>query len=143
MIVLRETAAQAPFLPPGSPAVWSALARRIVPRSLAAGEEAEARFLSVVGEALAERPSLARPLAAFLALVRWLPVLLHGRRFERLGAARQEAFLRMLERSRLAPVRQGFAGVRTLVLMGHYGRPELGPELHYEPSREGNGRLHG
>ena len=38
---------------------------------------------------------------------------------------------------------QGVAGVRTLVLMGCYGRPEMGPALSYEPSREGNERLRG
>jgi hypothetical protein len=134
----RESAAL-----PGSPEVWRALVRRIVPRALAAGDPREEAFLRTVRGAVADRPSLARPLATFLALVRWLPVLRYGARFDRLAPARQDAFLRWLERSRLGPLRQGFAGVRTLVLLGHYGRPEVGPSLRYQPTREGNELLHG
>lgn len=130
-----------PLRLPGSPEVWRAIARRIAPAALP-DEASEQAFLDVVGSALADRRELARPLEAFLGLVRWLPVLRYGSRFESLAPAQQDAVLHWFERSPLAAIRTGFAGVRTLVLMGHYGRPEMGPTLGYAPSREGNERLH-
>jgi len=39
-------------------------------------------------------------------------------------------------------IRSGFWGVRTLVMMSYYGRPDVAALVGYHPSDEGNAVLH-
>jgi hypothetical protein len=99
-------------------------------------------------EALVERAIAARPprvrrqLALFLQVLRWAPVLRYGRTFDRLQASQQNAVLRWFHDAPFRSLRQGFWGVKTLVFMGYYGRPEIGVTIGYRPSRSGNASLH-
>jgi hypothetical protein len=119
------------------------LARRIVPPWERLDEAGRARFLELIDEALMERPAgVRRQFSTFLLAIRWAPALRWGCRFDRLEAARQDAFLRWLERNPLAKLRQGFWGLKTLLFMGYYGRHESHAEIGYAPSFDGNRHLH-
>ncbi|OFW04114.1 MAG: hypothetical protein A3H96_26535 [Acidobacteria bacterium RIFCSPLOWO2_02_FULL_67_36] len=117
---------------------------RIAPGITELDEAGHARVSAMIQHALdRRRPALRRQLAIFLAVLRWSPVLRYGRRFDRLTPARQDAVLRWFHDAPLAPLRQGFWGVRTLIYMGYYGRPEVAEAIGYRPSRTGNAFLHG
>lgn len=116
---------------------------RIVPGLSVLDEAARESARDIIEHAIAKRPpSLQRQLGIFLHLLRWSPVARYGRRFERLNPARQDAVLRWFHDAPLAPLRHGFWGVKTLICMGYYGRPEAGEEIGYRPSRSGNDFLH-
>ena len=109
-----------------------ALAVAIVPRAAALDEEGWRALEALVEEALATRPeSMKRQLRLFVRAISWLPVLRHGRTLGSLDPRRRDAYLRSVERSRLLLVRRGFWGLRTLVLLGYWGRPEAGEAIGY------------
>lgn len=98
---------------------------------------------ALIEQAIAARPPrVGRQLALFLQVLRWAPVLRYGRTFERLSASRQDDVLRWFHDAPVRSLRQGFWGVKTLVFMGYYGRPEIGVTIGYRPSRSGNAFLH-
>lgn len=120
------------------------IARRIVPESSALTPGEQAQFLDLVEDGLSLRTrSTQRQFTLFLSVVRWAPVLRHGRRLDRLDESRQDGVLRFLQDAPLQIVRSGFWGLRTLILLGYYGRPEVGPSIGYRPTRRGNDLLHG
>src|SRR5207249_9547183 len=87
---------------------------------------------AIVARAIAARPrAMQRQLALFLILLEWFPLVRYGRRLSRLDPARRTKFLDRLQRSPLLLLRRGFWGVRTLVLMGYYGRPAAAAEIGY------------
>ena len=97
----------------------------------------------IVTKAIAARPpALRRQLTLFLNLVQWAPLARYGRPFDRLSAAQQDGVLRWFQDAPIAALRSGFWGVKTLVFMGYYGRPEVGDSIGYRPSRHGNEWLH-
>jgi hypothetical protein len=84
-------------------------------------EEGWRRAEAIMEHALAPRPAkVKRQLRLFLRLVDLLPLFTTGRTFQRLSPPRRAAFLRGLERSRVALLRRGLWGVRTLLFMGYY-----------------------
>jgi hypothetical protein len=96
----------------------------------------------IIERAVAARPPrVQRQLAMFLSLLRFAPVARYGRPFERLSTDRQDAVLRWFQDARLPRLRQGFWGVKTLIYMGYYGRPDVGRDIAYRPSRTGNDLL--
>jgi hypothetical protein len=123
--------------------LFLALAARIVPESTSLDAEAYGRMLALVEEALSTRPArTVRELALFLRVLRWLPVLRYGRPLDRLGPAVQDAALRWFQDSPVTLFRKGFWGVKTLVYLGYYGRPEAASSIGYRPSTNGNRFLH-
>jgi hypothetical protein len=126
---------------------WGLLTRvaeRIVPATAALDGEGRARFAAIIAKALLDRPpSIRRQFRLFLALLRWAPLLRFGAPFERLAPERQDAVLRWLLDAPIAKLRGGFWGLRALVFMGYYGRPEAWPAVRYAPSFSGNEHLHG
>lgn len=117
---------------------FRALAGTILPRCRRlSGAEWDA-VEAIVGEALLDRPpSLRRQLRILVRALWWLPLLRHGRTFGGLGRDRRARFLAGIERSRLPALRRGFWGLRTLVLMGWYGRPEGGASTGWAPRLRG------
>ncbi len=123
--------------------LWT-VAERVVPETSRLDPEGRERFEAIVGKALADRPpSVRRQFGLFLRLVRWAPLLRFGAPFHRLAPGRRDAVLRWLMDAPVARLRGGFWGLRALVFMGYYGRPEAWPEVRYTPSFDGNERLHG
>jgi hypothetical protein len=116
---------------------------RIAPGIRELDAAGRARVAEVIRRALdARRPALRRQLSLFLAILRWSPMLRYGRRFDRLDPAEQDAVLRWFHDGPFTPLRQGFWGVKTLIYMGYYGRPEIAEAIGYRPSRTGNSFLH-
>lgn len=119
-----------------------ALARRIVPEvSSLEGEELR-RFLCAVDDVLAMRGrSVRRQFLLFLTVIRWLPLLRHFRRFDRLPPETQDLWLGRLQDSPVHPLRAGIWGVKTLIFVGYYGDPGRWDRLGYTPSPAGNAML--
>jgi len=117
---------------------FRAVAMSVVPETaeldVAQWEEAE----RIVARAIAARPSrVQRQLALLLRCLEWIPLLLYGHRLSRLDSARRAKFLDSLQTSRLLLVRRGVWGLRTLVLMGYYGRPAAVAAIGYRADPRG------
>jgi hypothetical protein len=116
--------------------------QRIAPGLARLDEGSRQAVRAIVERAIGARPpAVQRQLGVFLKVLRWAPVGRYGLPFDRLGPAQQDAVLRWFQDSPLAPLRHGFWGVKTLIFMGYYGRPEAGAQIHYRPSRSGNDLL--
>ncbi len=88
--------------------------------------------------ALRDRPqALTRRLQLFLHLVQWLPVVRYGRPFTSLKAAQRTRFLSFLEDHPIQLIRVGFWGLRTLALLGYYGRAEVAAAIGYAANPRG------
>jgi hypothetical protein len=112
--------------------VLRAIGVTVVPEATRLDEAGWAAIEGTVAATLASRPAaLQRQFRFFLRIVEWFPVLRFGRRFTRLDPARRTRFLRSLQDSPLLLMRRGAWGLRTLVLMGYYGRPEARGEIGY------------
>lgn len=119
-------------------AVLRAIGVTVVPEATRLDEAGWAALEGTVGAALASRPAaLQRQLLLFLRLVEWLPVLRFGRRFTRLDPAHRTRVLKSLQDAPLLLVRRGMWGLRTLLLMGYYGRPEARSEIGYRADPAG------
>jgi hypothetical protein len=91
-----------------------------------------------IAEALAKRPpSVRRQLALFVRILDALPLFRWGRRFHALGAARRARFLDAMQYSPIPLLRRGVWGLRTLVFLGYYARPEVQTTLGYRASPRG------
>jgi hypothetical protein len=131
-----------PFLIGKRRQFFLAIAARIVPETAALDEGARERGLLLIEDLLASRPArMRRELAMFLLLVRWLPAWRHGRPLDWLAPADQDMALAWFQNAPVALVRKGFWGVKTLVFLGYYGRPEIGETIGYRPTTNGNRRL--
>jgi hypothetical protein len=112
--------------------ILRAIATTVVPEAASLDERGWRELLGIVADAVAQRPaSVQRQLRLFLAVVNVLPVARHGTVFTRADAAARTAVLHWLERAPVPRLRQGLWGVRTLVLMGYYARPEAQAEVGY------------
>jgi hypothetical protein len=102
-----------------------------------------AQMLSLIDDALAARPpAMQRQFGLFLIVLRWAPLLRYLRPLDRLDPRRQDAVLRWFQDCPFQTVRGGFWGVRTLIFIGYYGRPDVGPDVAYFPAADGNAVLH-
>ena len=119
-------------------AAFRAVATTIVPEAGHLGPSEWDDVEAIIGRALASRPPrLRRQLALLLVLLEWLPLLRYGRRLSRLDPARRLAFLERVEAAPLVVVRRGFWGLRTLILMGYYGRPAAAAAIGYRADPRG------
>jgi len=119
-------------------AAFRAVATTIVPEAGHLGPSEWVDVEAIIGRALAGRPPrLRRQLALLLVLLEWLPLLRYGRRLSRLDPARRLAFLERVEAAPLVVVRRGFWGLRTLILMGYYGRPAAAAAIGYRADPRG------
>ena len=121
-----------------TPSVFRAVATCVVPEAggldAAQWDEMEA----IVARAIAARPrALQRQLALFFTLLEWLPLLRYGRRLSRLDAERRARVLDRLQRAPVLLLRRGFWGVRTLILLGYYGRPAAAAAIGYRADARG------
>jgi len=118
--------------------VLRAIGVTVVPEATRLDEAGWAAIEGTVATALASRPAaLQRQFLLFLRVVEWLPLVRFGRRFTRLDPARRTRFLKSLQDAPLLLVRRGMWGLRTLLLMGYYGRPEAREEIGYRADPRG------
>lgn len=124
-------------------ALLLAVGARLVPEVASLDVELRAGFRAIVADALADRPEgMRRQFRVFLGLVEKAPVVRFGAPFTRLRPKVQDRVLRWLQDCPVELLRKGFWGMKALVLMGYYARPEVGPSLGYTPSFRGNEKLH-
>ncbi len=118
--------------------VFRAVATCVVPEAArldaAQWDEVEA----IVARAVAARPrAMQRQLALFFTLLEWLPLLRYARRLSRLDPERRAKFCDRIQRAPMLLLRRGFWGVRTLILMGYYGRPAAAAAIGYRADPRG------
>ena len=113
-----------------------AIGGRIAPGLRNLDSPGRERFIAIIEHAVSSRnPDVRRQLRLFLLVMRWLPALRYGQPFERLTPPQQDAVLHWFHDAPVRPLRHGFWGVKTLVFMGYYGRPEAGESIGYRPVR--------
>ncbi len=118
--------------------VFRAVVATVIPEAAALDEAAWAEVEEAVEQALARRPqSLQRQLRLFLRALQWWPVLRHRRRFTALSDGARRQFLSHLQDHRVQRIRVGFCGLRTLALLGYYGRPPAAAEIGYRADPRG------
>jgi hypothetical protein len=125
------------LLAPVRPA-FRALALTFVPETAASSEEDWVALEGVVTRALATRPAaLQRQVVLFIRILDTLALLRHGRRLASLDPERRSRLLERISRSRLLLFRRGVWGLRTMVMMGWYGRPDVQRALGYRATAAG------
>jgi hypothetical protein len=123
--------------------LFLAVACRVVPEVAALSAEGRSTLTAIVDRALQDRPAgVRRQFALFLGVIRWLPAIRWGKTFDRLDESRRDRFLGWLQECPSRKLRQGFWGLKTLVFMGYYGRPEAGSEIGYATRRDATEMLH-
>ncbi len=121
-----------------TPSVFRAVATCVVPEAGGLDAAQWDEMAAIVARAIAARPrALQRQLALFFTLLEWLPLLRYGRRLSRLDAGRRARVLDRLQRAPVLLLRRGFWGVRTLILMGYYGRPAAPAAIGYRADARG------
>jgi hypothetical protein len=124
-------------------ALVHSIAPHIVPGVRALSAADREALLDLIDVALSDRTADdRRQFALFLRLLRWLPLVRYGRRLDALAPPQQLAVLRYVQDCPVQLVRCGFWGLRTLILLGYYGRPEAAGTIGYSPSPHGNAVLH-
>ena len=110
----------------------------VVPEAKQLDESAWLALETLVEDALEIRPpALRRQLQLFLRAIEWLPVVRYGRTFTSLGDDQRSRILRHLQDHRVERIRCGFWGLRTLALLGYYGRSEAAHAIGYRPDARG------
>jgi len=118
--------------------ILRAIGTTIVPEAADLDENGWLAVERIINDALTQRPpALQRQMRLFVHLIEWAPLPRYGKRFTRLAATRRTEVLSGLQNARLFPLRRGFWGLRTLVLMGYYARPEAAREVGYRASPAG------
>ena len=117
---------------------FRAITETIVPEASQLDAAGWAALERIVDQAIAPRPrGLQRQLLTLIRAIEWLPAVRYGRRFTRLDAIRRSRFLAAFQDAPLLLLRRGFWGLRTLVLMGYYARPEGAAEIGYRADPRG------
>ncbi|HYK89499.1 MAG TPA: hypothetical protein VE398_12060 [Acidobacteriota bacterium] len=105
--------------------IFRAVVLTVVPEAKNLAEPGWSELETLVEATLQNRPrAIHRQLRLFLRTIQWMPVFRYGRRFTSLSAEQRMQVLSYLQDHRLEVVRCGFWGLRTLALLGYYGRPE-------------------
>jgi hypothetical protein len=126
-----------PALTPVRP-IFRAVVATVVPEAAALDEPAWRELESVVEQAIAERPpALQRQLRLFLRAIQFWPLFRQGKRFTSLQPGARTRFLSYLQDHRIQTIRVGFWGLRTLALLGYYGRPQAREAIGYRADPRG------
>jgi len=118
--------------------VLRAIGITVVPEAAQLDEQQWVALEEIVRGALTPRPrALQRQFLLLVRAIQWLAVLRYGRRFTALDATRRERFLGQLQNAPVLLVRRGIWGLRTLLLMGYYGRAAGGRAIGYRADPRG------
>ena len=116
---------------------------RLVPETAALTPAQRDQWRAIIADALGDRPeAMRRQFSAFLGIIERGPMLRFGAPFSALAPERQDRVLRWFQDCPVELFRKGFWGLKTLVLMGYYARPEAAAEVGWTPSFAGNEKLH-
>lgn len=117
---------------------FRSIAETVVPEARQLDEKGWRDLNTIVEHAVAQRPAKVRKqLGVLLRALNGFALVRYGSRIARMVPARRAKFLEEVERSPLLLFRRGFWGIRTLVLMGYYARPEAKAEIGYHASLRG------
>ena len=117
---------------------FRALATAIVPEAAGLDEQDWTELEAIVETALSKRPpGMRRQFAVFVRLLDFLPRVRWLRSFRKLDPERRARFLRKVQSSKNFLFRRGFWGLRTLVYMGYYSRPQAYAEIGYDAHLRG------
>ncbi|UCC71756.1 MAG: hypothetical protein JSV86_15470 [Gemmatimonadota bacterium] len=118
--------------------MFRAVVCTVVPEAAELDDGGWSELGALVEESLRRRPrALRRQLRLFLRFLQWLPLFRYGRRFTSLDAARRTRFLAHLQYHPADRIRVGFWGLRTLSLLGYYGRDTGAAAIGYRPDPRG------
>ncbi len=117
---------------------FRAIATTVVPEASALDEAGWSAVEALVEKTLARRPgAMQRQLVLFVRAIEQLPRLRWGRAFTALGPEQRTRFLAGLEHAPVLLLRRGFWGLRTLVFLGYYARPEAAAAIGYRADARG------
>ena len=129
-----------PLVIPPVRAEFRAIAESVVPEAAQLDEARWQALEAIVEQALAQRPpKIRRQLGWLIRAIDTLPVLTTGRRFRSLDAGRRTRLLERLQNAPFLLLRRGVWGLRTLVFMGYYARPEAAAAIGYRADARGWG----
>lgn len=115
-----------------------AIATTVVPESKSLSDPEWEDVERIIAGALAKRPpSIVRQVMLFLRVIQRLPLLRYGARFTALDDKRRAQVLNWLQDNPVFLLRKGMWGLRTLILMGYYARPDAANRIGYRASAQG------
>jgi len=133
----RTDARARPCLAPVEPA-FRALAETFVPELADAGDDEWERVMETIDVALrSKEAAIGRKLALAVRALDGMALVTRGRRFVALGRESRRVFLERMQDSGWLVLRRGVWGLRTVVFLGYYGRPEVRERLGYRAHRDG------
>lgn len=117
---------------------FRAIASSVVPELETAEPREWTEIEAEIERALADRPpAMRRQLVSFVRLLDWWSRLRHGRRLTRLDPFKRMQLLEEFERHRVALLRRGMWGLRTLVFLGYYTRADVAAFIGYRAHKDG------
>lgn len=118
--------------------LFHCIAQTVVPETASMSEAEWQQFYAVIDRALAKRPTrMQRQLKLFVRIINLQSLLRYGRPLRQLSNEQRTTLLSDIEDSRLLLFRRGFWGIRTLVFMGYYARPQCSTALGYAAAPRG------
>jgi hypothetical protein len=117
---------------------FRAVAVTAVPEASMLDEAGWSALEALVEKTISKKPAgMRRQLVTFIRAIEHLPRLRWGRPFTALSPGERTRFLSSLERAPLLLLRRGFWGLRTLVFLGYYARPEAAEAIGYRADARG------
>lgn len=117
---------------------FRAIAETVVPELTTLDNAAWDSVTAIITRAVSQRPRrMQRQLGMFLRILNVLSLLRYGKFIHSLAPSVRTTFLANIQNSNLLLFRRGFWGVRTLVLMGYYARPEARSVVGYRAHTRG------
>jgi hypothetical protein len=117
---------------------FRAIATTIVPEAAQLSPREWEQFGEVISSALAKRPArMRRQLSWFIRILDIAARLRYWHGVPHLSLEQRTQLLTAFQNSRVLLLRRGLWGVRTLVFMGYYARPEVAATLGYGAAPRG------
>ena len=118
--------------------LFRSLTVTVVPEANSLSESEWSVLSAVIDQALGSRPPAVRKqLSAFISLIRMITFARHAKSFTVLSSQQRYGLLHSLETSRIAVFRKGMWGLRTVLMMGFYARPDVASAIGYRADRRG------
>jgi len=117
---------------------FRSIAETVVPEVRALNDEQWRGVTAIIDRALLQRPAkMRRQLALFVSALNVFSFLKYGRTLNQLIPSMRTEFLEEIQSSRVLLIRRGFWGLRTLIFMGFYARPEAIAHVGYRGHAQG------